>query len=329
MALHPITLQEPFRAVFYAPFYAALARGDYAAEGVEVTLRTGTVPADAKDAVLAGLADLAWGGPMRILLAHEADPASPLRNFGAVVMRDPFFLVGRTPRPDFTLRDLAGLTLGSVSEVPTPWWTLQEDIRQAGLDPTTLRRVADRGMAENLAAVAAGTLDVAQVFEPFVTMAEEAGTAHVWHVAAGRGVTGYTSFTSSTGRMQARRAEFQAMLRGLAKTLTWFAATAPEAIAATIAGYFPDMPPARLARCIARYQALGLWTQDPYYPEEAFTRLETAMASAGAITRKPGFAATADNTIVAEALGDQAPSSAATNAAGSATTAEVATTRGA
>ena len=95
----PITLQEPFRAVFYAPFYAALARGDYAAEGVEVTLRTGTIPANAKDAVLAGVADLAWGGPMRILLAHEADPASPLRNFGAVVMRDPFFLVGRVPRP--------------------------------------------------------------------------------------------------------------------------------------------------------------------------------------------------------------------------------------
>ena len=36
MPMHPITLQEPFRAVFYAPFYAALARGDYAAEGVEV-----------------------------------------------------------------------------------------------------------------------------------------------------------------------------------------------------------------------------------------------------------------------------------------------------
>ena len=56
-----------------------------------------------------------------------------------------------------------------MSEVPTPWWTLQHDIRLAGLDPTALRRVTDRGMAENLAAVADGTLDVAQVFEPFVS----------------------------------------------------------------------------------------------------------------------------------------------------------------
>lgn len=300
--MHPITIQEPFRAIFYAPFYAALARGDYDAEGVEVTLRTGSIPAQAKDAVLAGVADLAWGGPMRILLAHEADPASPLRNFGAVVMRDPFFLVGRTPRPAFSLRDLAGLRLGTVAEVPTPWWTLQEDIRQAGLDPTSLARVTDQGMAENLAALADGRLDVVQLFEPFVTQAEAQGIGHVWHVAARRGLTGYTSFTSSTERMQSRRGEFKAMLRGLARTLAWVAATPPEAMAATIAPYFPELAPALLAGCLGRYRAIGLWTADPAYPEEAFLRLETAMLSAGAITRRPGFAATADNGILAEAL---------------------------
>ena len=37
--MHQITLQEPFRALFYAPFYAALARGAYAKQGVEVRLR--------------------------------------------------------------------------------------------------------------------------------------------------------------------------------------------------------------------------------------------------------------------------------------------------
>ncbi len=302
MALAPVTLQEPFRAVFYAPFYAALARGDYAAEGVEVTLRTGTVPAAAKDAVLAGLADLAWGGPMRILLAHEADPASPLRNFGAVVMRDPFFLLGHAPRPGFSLRDLAGLRLGTVAEVPTPGWTLQQDIREAGLDPATLSRITDQGMAANLAALREGRLDVVQLFEPFVTEAEEGGIGHVWHSAASRGPTGYTTFTSSTELMAARRAEFQAMLRGLARTLAWVAASPGEALAECIAPYFPDLAPARLARCLDRYKSIGLWTPDPFYPEEAFTRLEHAMFTAGAITRKPGFAATADNAIVSEAL---------------------------
>ncbi|MBX9700794.1 MAG: ABC transporter substrate-binding protein [Acetobacteraceae bacterium] len=302
--MRPITLQEPFRAVFYAPLYAALARGAYAKEGVEVTLRDGTVPSLAKDAVLAGEADLAWGGPMRILLAHEADPASPLRNFGAVVMGDPFFLIGRTPRPDFRLSDLAGLTLGTVSEVPTPWWTLQHDIRLAGLDPAAVRRVTDRSMAANAEAVANGTLDVAQVFEPLVSRLVGEGRAHVWHVAASRGPTAYTTFTTSAANLQSRRPEFKAMLRGLATTLAWVAASPPEALAETVASYFPDLPQPLLASAFRRYKGQGLWTPDPFYPEEAFTRLETAMFTAGAITRKPGFAATADNAIVAEALSE-------------------------
>jgi NitT/TauT family transport system substrate-binding protein len=269
---------------------------------VEVRLLSGAVPSLAKDSVLSGAADLAWGGPMRVLLAHDADPACPLRNFGAVVMGDPFFLVGRAPRPDFRLTDLAALTLGTVSEVPTPWWTLQHDIRLAGLDPAQVRRVTDRTMAENAAAVAAGELDVAQLFEPLVTRMEERGEGHIWHFAASRGPTAYTTFYTTAERLQARREAFRAMLRGLARTLAWVAASPPEALAETIAPYFPDLPPPTLARCLARYRAIGLWTADPFYPEEAFIRLETAMHSAGAIRRCPGFAATADNAIVAEAL---------------------------
>ena len=302
--MRPITLQEPFRAVFYAPFYAALARGAYAEQGVDVTLRDGTVPSVAKDAVLEGEADLAWGGPMRILLAHEADPASPLRNFGAVVMGDPFFLIGRTPNPGFRLTDLATMTLGTVSEVPTPWWTLQHDVRLAGLDPTTVRRVTDRSMVENAEAVANGTLDVAQVFEPLVSTLTGEGRAHVWHVAASRGPTAYTTFTTTVANLQSRRTEFKAMLRGLAKTLAWVAENPPAALAETVAPYFPDLPVPLLTQVFTRYKAQGLWTKDPSYPEEAFTRLETAMFTAGAITRKPGFAATADNAIVAEALSE-------------------------
>ncbi len=203
---------------------------------------------------------------MRVLLAHEADPASPLRNFGAVVMRDPFFLLGHAPRPGFSLRDLAGLRLGTVAEVPTPWWTLQQDIREAGLDPTSLTRTTDQSMAANLAALREGRLDVVQLFEPFVTEAEESGAGQIWYSAASRGPTGYTTFTSSTERMAARRAEFQAMLRGLARTLAWVAASPAEALAECIAPYFPDLAPARLTRCLDRYKSISLWTPDPFYP---------------------------------------------------------------
>jgi NitT/TauT family transport system substrate-binding protein len=298
-----VALQEPFRALFYAPFYAALARGDYAAQGVEVALLPGAAPTLAKDSVLDGTADLAWGGPMRLLLAHDKDHACPLRLFGAVVMGDPFFLVGRQPRPDFRLTDLATMTLGTVSEVPTPWWTLQDDIRRAGLDPDRLARVTDRGMAENAAAVASGTLDAAQMFEPIASAMEIAGTGHVWYAQASRGPTSYTAFYARTDVIAAKRPAFEAMVRGLATTLAWFS-TAPVAeVLATIAPFFDGLDHSVAAKAVARYRDLGVWTTTPRFPPEALSRLQDAMISAGAITHAPGYAGLVMEEVTEVALG--------------------------
>jgi NitT/TauT family transport system substrate-binding protein len=300
--MHPISLQEPFRALFYAPFYAALARGAYAAEGVAVRFIDSPGPSLQTDAVLEGRADLAWGGPMRLLLAHDKDPACPLRLFGAVVMGDPFLLVGRAPNPGFALTHLARLTLGSVSEVPTPWWCLQDDIRRAGLDPATVARVTDRGMAENAAAVAAGTLDVAQVFEPIASAMEIAGTGHVWYAQASRGPTSYTAFYGRLDVIEAKRAACEAMVRGLAATLGWFARAPAADILDTIAPFFDALDRAAAARAIDRYRALGVWTTDPRFPPEALARLEGAMLSAGAIRRAPGHAALVAEEVTRAAL---------------------------
>jgi NitT/TauT family transport system substrate-binding protein len=131
-----ITLQEPFRAVFYTPFYAALARGDFAEEGVEVRLLTVGDPDRAAANLLSGAADLAWSGPMRVIRDHARDPASPLVSFGAVVMGDPFLLVGRAARPGFQLADLRQATLGVASAVPTPWAGPSSPCRRQSAWPT-------------------------------------------------------------------------------------------------------------------------------------------------------------------------------------------------
>ena len=68
-----ITLREPFRAVFYTPFYAALALDAYAAEGVDVSLETASRPEMTTRGVLDGEVDMAWSGPMRLLQAHDRD----------------------------------------------------------------------------------------------------------------------------------------------------------------------------------------------------------------------------------------------------------------
>jgi NMT1/THI5 like protein len=57
----PIRLAENFRAVFYAPFYAAQALGLYAEEGVDVELVNSSVPGDGVSALLNDTIDITWG----------------------------------------------------------------------------------------------------------------------------------------------------------------------------------------------------------------------------------------------------------------------------
>jgi NitT/TauT family transport system substrate-binding protein len=218
-------------------------------------------------------------------------------------MRDPFLLMGRGTVPqDFSLRDLARLRLGVVSEVPTPWWCLQDDLRRLGLDPAALPVVTGRSMAENAAALLAGEIDLIQCFEPLAATLEGQG-ATVWHAQAARGPTSYTAFYASRAALAARRDAFRGMVRAMAETLAWLAeAPADQAAALVGPGFFPDLDPARLATGIARYQRLGIWPAEPRFPKAAFDRLQGAMLSAGAIPRAPGFAACVDAAIEAEAL---------------------------
>jgi NitT/TauT family transport system substrate-binding protein len=296
-----LILQEPFRAVFYTPFYAALARDAFARQGIAVELLTVGDPDQAVANLLSGAADLAWSGPMRVIREHARGDAR-LASFGAVVMGDPFLLMGRGAAPaGFSLRDLAGLKLGVVSEVPTPWWCLQDDLRRLGVDPATIQVVTGRSMAANAAALVAGEIDVAQVFEP-VAAGLEAQGATVWHAQASRGPTSYTAFYAARAAIAARRAAFTGMVRAMAETLSWLHATPAAEVAATVGPrFFADLDPARLATGIARYQRLGIWAREPRFPRDAFDRLEGAMLGAGAILRAPGFAACVDTAIEAEA----------------------------
>ena len=119
-----IILQESLRALFYAPFYVALARDAFAAEGVEIRFTSSPRPQDAALRLMDGTVDVCWGGPMRVMETYQKRPGCDIVCFAEVVTRDPFLLMGRVPKPGFTLADLKSATLASVSEVPTPWLCL-------------------------------------------------------------------------------------------------------------------------------------------------------------------------------------------------------------
>ncbi|MBM3530365.1 MAG: ABC transporter substrate-binding protein [Alphaproteobacteria bacterium] len=284
-----IRLMENFRAAFYAPYYATHALGFYAREGVEVELMSSDAPGDAVPKLLDGTIDLTWGGPMRVLKAHDADPRSQLVNFCEVVARDPFFLIGRAPAGPFVLSDLPQMRFASVSEVPTPWLCLQHDLREHGIDPDRLQRISDRSMARNYDALRAGEIDVMQAFEPFATLAERDRAGDVLYTASARGPTVYTAFIATREAAAERHGEFAAVARANSRMLRWLYSNPPEELATAVASFFPDIPGDVLAGSLRRYRDAGLWAREPTMSQIGFERLAQSLHSGGFIARVASY----------------------------------------
>jgi NitT/TauT family transport system substrate-binding protein len=292
-----IKLAENFRAVFYAPFYATHALGFYAREGVEVELINSPAPAAAASDLLNGTIDLSWGGPMRVMKARESDPNSPLVCFCEVAARDPFFLVGRGDRPELRLTDLARLRLATVSEVPTPWLCLQHDLRSSGIDPDRLERVANRTMAENIEALRRGEIDVAQVFEPYASMALKSGIGNILYAASARGPTTYTTFLATRGSIERNRAAFAAMVRAVRRMQSWLSEHDPEELAAVVGKFYPNVPGDLLTSSLRRYHDAGLWGQSPEVSREGFARLSASLLSGGFISQIHAYEDCVDQSL--------------------------------
>jgi NitT/TauT family transport system substrate-binding protein len=279
-----LRLCENMRALGYAPFYFALAGEHFTQAGVEIDLITSPSASRTGTMLLEGAADVSWGGPMRVMTHHQADPACPLVCFAQIVARDPFVLVGRIPNKSFRFQDLLGLRVAVATEVPTPWLMFQDDLARAGIDPASLRRTRHQPMDASASALLTGDVDVVQVFEPYVEQLTESG-CHIWHRFSARGDIAYTTFYATRDYTTGRRETCRSLVRGMAAAQRAFHAASAEYIAESIQSFFPEISATALARIVAGYRQAGVWARTPALPVASFVRLKAALLSGGLIDR--------------------------------------------
>lgn len=289
-----IVLAENFRAVFYAPFYAAYARGEFKKRGVDISFVESPSPGSAIASMYDGHVDVVWGGPLRAIKLRDdnAPEDKALLAFCEVVGKDPFFLVSNSidasDKPlDF--QQLMKARMGVVSEVPTPWLCLQEDIRDAGLDPAQIAIVADKTMAQNLEGLESGDIDVAQFFEPYVSLAQKQNIGRVIYASASRGMTAYTTFLSTAPLIEKNRQAFDEMAGAIEGIRDWINQAPPAEIARQVEFFYPHVDFEILTLCMARYQKLGLWTCQRAISEQGFNRLRQSMKNSGFISSLPSY----------------------------------------
>ena len=107
-SLTKVTLNEVAHSVFYAPMYAAMEKGFFAKEGIELELVTGFGADKVMAAVLSGEADIGFMGPETTVYTYNEGTADEIVNFAQLTQRAGNFIVSREQKSDFRLEDLKG-----------------------------------------------------------------------------------------------------------------------------------------------------------------------------------------------------------------------------
>ena len=297
-----IRLIENFRTVFYTPFYAPAALGTYQAEGLDVRILTSPAAARTVFALVDGEGDVSWGGVSRLMGMLQTNPARAPVAFCEVVGRDPFFLLGRTPNPDFQFGDLRGLKVATVCEVPAPWMCLHYELKLAGIEPSRILRTAERPMAENVALFRAGEIDVVQVFHPFARQLTDEGAAHLWHTGADHHPTTYTTLNTTRDFAVRNPDVLLRMCRAVYRAQQWIAEHDGAEIAAAVASFFPEIPASLLANCCNHYRALGVWNRTPLMSRAGFEWVRDAGLAVGRVKKRFSYEECVDMRFAEQAV---------------------------
>ncbi len=301
-----LVVYEPFRSIFYAPQFVTLHGGHFAAEGLDVEVRTANAGVTTTGALIDGTAAVSLGGVMRSLdLADRGGPR--LVHFAEVNSRNGFFLLRREPAPPFAWSQLAGRTVLSFAEAPTPWQCMLTVLRKHGVDPARVRIERTLPVAEAVAAFRAGHGDFLETGQPFTEILLGEGAAHL---AASMGeATGplpFSSYMTTTTALTEQRDVLVRFTRALTRAQRWLAGATAAEVAALIAPAFPDVAPAVRQAAVARYLAQDTWAADPLLRAPGYEYLQQILLDGGFITRRHRYEDLVDTTIVRQATATRA-----------------------
>jgi len=299
-----LVVYEPFHSIFYTPQFVTLHGGHFAAEGLDVEIRTSTATVTSTSALIDGTAQVSLGGVMRSLdLADRGGPR--LVHFAEVNSRNGFFLLSREPRPAFAWSDLVGRTVLSFAEAPTPWQCMLTVLRRHGVDPARVRIERTLPAGEAAEAFRAGRADFLETGQPFTELLVRDGAGHL--VASMGDATGplpFSSYMTTTAALTDRRAMLVRFTRALYRAQRWLARAAPGEVAALIAPAFPDVAPDVREAAVARYLGQGTWAADPILRAPGYEYLQQILLDGGFIQHRHRYEDLIDHAIAREVVRD-------------------------
>lgn len=293
-----VRLGEVTHSVFYAPQYAAIAKGFFQEEGIEIELSNLQGADKVMSAVLSNQIDIGFCGPEASIYVYNEGREDYPQVFAQMTQRDGSFLVGKDKVDEFKWEQLKGKTVIPGRRGGVPYMTFEYLIKQNGLDPVE-DLVLDDSIQFSLMAGAFSGSDAEYVtlFEPTASMIEAENKGYILtSVGEESGDIPYTAYCAKSSYIAENEDLIERFTRAIYKGLKWVEEHTAAEIAEAILDQFPDTDLDMLTSSVERYKSIDAWKTEPTMTEESYNRLQDIMEEAGELDVRAPFDKIVNNT---------------------------------
>ena len=126
-----------------APFWLALDKGYYKAEGLNVTIDPALGSLESIGRVASGVYDMGFGDINSLIKFRDANPGTPVKAVFMLYNRPPFAIIGRKSRGIGSPKDLEGKTLGApTSDGAYAQWPIFAQANKIDVAKVTIENVS-------------------------------------------------------------------------------------------------------------------------------------------------------------------------------------------
>ncbi|MCR2033020.1 ABC transporter substrate-binding protein [Anaerofustis stercorihominis] len=302
--LTKVKVSEVARSLFYAPQYAAINKGYFKDEGLDIELTTAQGADKVTAAVLSGDSDIGFCGPEATIYVKQGGEKDYPVNFAQITKRDGSFLVGRKDdAKSFKYSDLKGKHIIAGRAGGVPEMTLEYVLKKNGLD---LKKDVKMDTSIQFAAMAGtfvgGTGDYVALFEPSATEVEANKQGYVLKsIGEESGEVPYTVYNAKKSFIKDNPEIIQKFTNAVQKGLDYVQTASSEEIADQIKDFFPDNDKETLVKVIDRYKDIDAWKDTPVLTKDSFDRLQEIMSEAGQLDKKADYKDLVNTTFAQKA----------------------------
>ena len=291
--LDKITIAEVTHSVFYAPQYAAITKGFFEEEGIEVDLIDAQGADKTMAALISGEADIGLMGPEASIYVYNQGSDDYAVNFAQLTKRDGSFLVSREKNDNFSYDDLKCKEVLGGRAGGVPLMTLEYLLKDKGLtigENTSNGEVnvrTDIQFGVMSGAFAAGEGDYTTAFEPTASQLVKEGAGYiVASVGQDAGEVPFTAYSATKSYMEKNSNLIQKFTNALYKGQQWVQKASDEEIAEAMQPFFEDTSKEDLIVVAQKYKEIDAWCSDPLLKEESLDNLMNIMIEGGELEEK-------------------------------------------